>query len=81
MALLTCQIAIRSNAVITTIKTTAYGFSTVVCKAGFDLGNANGQNNDLWSWSCSAKGSKMNSVNNANFTCTGNVSHHWPSEP
>lgn len=76
-------LAIRSNTMITTLKTTAYGFSAVVCKAGFSTGvsSRTTDNTQLWPWACKCAAdaktdpsmAKLASQTNAAFNCTSNV--------
>jgi hypothetical protein len=60
----------RLHSWITGIKTLFYVVAAAVCRAGYDMGDGK----DLWGWSCSKQGEKMNSINDAKGDCAGNVS-------
>ncbi|KAF2728356.1 hypothetical protein EJ04DRAFT_581415 [Polyplosphaeria fusca] len=63
------RLAMNLHYWITGVKTIAYTVAAAVCRTGFAVGG----NNDLWGWSCSAKGEDMQHVNDASFNCTGNT--------
>lgn len=67
-------VAIKAHWVITSAKTVSYLLTAVACRAGFDQGNASGNNNDLWSWTCSDKAKPMEATNNCDANCTMQVS-------
>lgn len=63
------KIAQSAYWVISTAKTAGYGVTAVVCRSGFDFGNASGTNSDLWSWTCSDKSDQFSSVNQSESNC------------
>jgi len=68
------RLAASSHNLLTVVKGLSYGLTSAVCRSGFNFGNSSGDNNDLWSWTCSPKGDAMASVNQADANCMGQVS-------
>jgi hypothetical protein len=68
-ALKAIRVATRAHWVVTTAKTASYALSSVVCRTGFDFGNTSNTNNDLWSWTCSAKADQFAEINQAESNC------------
>jgi len=64
-------IAKKSYNILTCVKGVSYVLASVVCKSGFSYGNSTGQNNDLWSWTCSAAADKFDSLTQAGANCDG----------
>lgn len=75
------KLASSGYGIYTTFKGISYAYSAVVCKTGFDQGNATGDNNDLWSWLCRSKDSTTSAVTQASANCTGSVSIHAIRNP
>lgn len=68
------SIASGAYGVVTSAKTIAYALTSIVCRAGFNFGNASDTHMDLWSWTCTAKAAEMASVNQAPSNCETQVS-------
>jgi len=62
-------LAKKSHYITVSAKTASYAIVSVVCKSGFDFGNASGTTSDLWSWTCSSKADKFNNVTQASSNC------------
>jgi hypothetical protein len=62
-------VATAASYAITSAKAVSYGLSAVVSRTSFNFGNASGQNNDLWSWTCTEQAATMNPVNHAESNC------------
>lgn len=69
------RLAMNLHYFITGAKGLSFTIAASVCRTGFSVA----ENKDLWGWSCSQAGEKMQSVNNASFNCTGNVSETCPT--
>ncbi|KAK1760037.1 hypothetical protein QBC47DRAFT_396046 [Echria macrotheca] len=65
------RIATKSYNILTCAKGVSYVLVSAVCKGGFDYGNASGQNNDLWGWTCSSAADKFDSLTQASANCSG----------
>lgn len=72
--LTTIKLASETRHAITTFKAISFTYSAVGSRVSFNQGNATGQNNDLWSWSCSAQADAMSSVNQSSSNCLTSVS-------
>jgi hypothetical protein len=66
-------VATKSHNLLTCVKGVSYLLVSVVCRSGFDYGNASGQNNDLWGWTCSSAADQFADVTQAGANCDGQV--------
>jgi hypothetical protein len=78
-ARLAFRIAMSSYSILTTAKGLSYTLTAVLCRGGYNFGNASGQNNDLWSWTCTDQAAKFDAVTNAEANCQGQVSRSLSS--
>jgi len=65
------EIATKSYNTLACVKGMSYVLVSVVCRGGFNYGNSTGQNNDLWSWTCSPAADEFDSVTQAGANCDG----------
>ncbi|KAK4449735.1 hypothetical protein QBC34DRAFT_437813 [Podospora aff. communis PSN243] len=65
------RVANKSHGLMVCVKGLSYLLASVVCRSGFDYGNASGTNNDLWGWTCSEKAAEMGEVTRAGAQCDG----------
>jgi len=69
--------ATRSHSLLTCVKGLSYLLASIVCRSGFDYGNATGQNNDLWGWTCSSAADKFADVTQAGTQCGGQTAARY----
>lgn len=67
------EIAAGAHYIAVTAKMASFAITSVVCRVGFNFGNSSGSNDDLWSWTCTAKAAEMDSVNQASSDCSTQV--------
>lgn len=72
------EIAVGAHYVAVTAKMASFVITSVVCRVGFNFGSSSGNNNDLWSWTCSAKSDAMADVTQASSDCSTQVTY-FPS--
>jgi hypothetical protein len=75
---LTPKYAARAEFAVTKLRFAMSVFQALASGTGagvFQYVNTNGEQNDLWGWSCSVNADKMANVNNADMICKSNVRH------
>jgi hypothetical protein len=66
-------LAMKAHGAAAAAKTMGWALAAAVCRSGFDFGNSSGQNNDLWSWTCSGKSAAETNITSAASNCQTQV--------
>jgi len=67
------NLATKAQNVVTCAKAVSYLITAIVCRSGFDYGQASGQKNDLWGWTCTSAAQEFDPVTGASANCVGQV--------